>query len=148
MRFTLDTNILIYSVDRRVAWKQDVALDIIKRARLLDCWLTLQAVSEFYSVATRKRFVDMQRAAELAGAWLSIFPTASAVLGTVRKALPTAAAGRLSYWDALLVATAAEAGCAAILSEDMGDGMRIEGVEIINPFTPEGLSPRAARLLE
>jgi predicted nucleic acid-binding protein len=148
LRFTIDTNILLYSVDPRVRWKQDVALDIVKRARLLDCWLTLQAVSEFYSVATRKRFVDAQRAAELAGAWLSIFPTASDVLGTVRKALPTAAAGRLSYWDALLVITAAEAGCGAVLSEDMGDGMKIEGVEIINPFSAEGLAPRAARLLE
>ena len=59
-----------------------------------------------------------------------------------------AVAGRASYWDALLIATAAEAGCTLILTEDLQDGTKLAGVEIHNPFDPGGgLTARARRLL-
>jgi predicted nucleic acid-binding protein len=64
-------------------------------------------------------------------------------------ALADAVAGRASYWDALLVATAAEAGCELILSEDMADGTRLSGVEIHNPFgAASGLTARTRALLD
>jgi len=67
----------------------------------------------------------------------------------VRAALADSVAGRASYWDALLVATAAEAGCTLVLSEDMADGTSFSGVEIHNPFTRTGkLTARTRRLLE
>jgi predicted nucleic acid-binding protein len=57
--------------------------------------------------------------------------------------------GRASYWDALLVATAAEAGCAVILTEDLAHGSTLGGVAIHNPFTRGGgLTARARRLLD
>ncbi len=41
----------------------------------------------------------------------------------------------LSYWDSLICAAALEAGCAKLLSEDMQDGLVIDGrLEIVNPF--------------
>ncbi len=62
-------------------------------------------------------------------------------------ALRAAAEGRACYWDALLVATAAEAGCAAILTEDMADGATLFGVRIVNPFAGDPLSAQAGALL-
>jgi len=53
-------------------------------------------------------------------------------------ALADAGARRASYWDALLVATAAEAGCGLILTEDLADGGKLGGVEIHNPFDSAG----------
>jgi len=41
---------------------------------------------------------------------------------------------RLSFWDALIVRAAAQAGCELLLSEDLNDGQMIEGVRIENPF--------------
>ena len=35
---------------------------------------------------------------------------------------------------ALIVATAIEAGCDTLLSEDLQDGRRIAGLRIVNPF--------------
>jgi predicted nucleic acid-binding protein len=59
-----------------------------------------------------------------------------------------AAVGRASYWDALLVATAREAGCSVMLTEDLADGANFGGVHIHNPFSPAGgLTPLAHRLL-
>jgi predicted nucleic acid-binding protein len=48
-RFTLDTNILVYSIDSEADIRGPVARRIIDLAIERDCWLTLQAISEFYS---------------------------------------------------------------------------------------------------
>ncbi len=53
---------------------------------------------------------------------------------------------RLSFWDAMLWATARQGGCSAILSEDMQDGRRLGGVEFVNPFAT-GASTRLESLL-
>ncbi len=58
------------------------------------------------------------------------------------------ATGRLSYWDALMLASAREAGCSAFISEDLQDGARLFGMEIVNPFGAQGPSPRAIELLD
>jgi predicted nucleic acid-binding protein len=40
----------------------------------------------------------------------------------------------LSFWDALIVASASRAGAERILSEDLKHGQVIEGILIENPF--------------
>ena len=41
---------------------------------------------------------------------------------------------QLSFWDALIVASAARSGADRILSEDLNHGQVIEGIRIENPF--------------
>lgn len=147
-RFTLDTNVLIYSVDAAAGPRHEVAREVVELAVGRDCWLTLQAVSEFYAAATRKGRMPAGDAAAQGSDWLDLFPTLSASAATVRTALAVAVSGRLSYWDALLLATAAEGGCTAVLTEDMADGAVLEGVQVVNPFGADGrLSAGAVRLL-
>jgi predicted nucleic acid-binding protein len=146
-RFTLDTNILIYSIDRDAEARHGMARRIIDLAIRSDCWLTLQAVSEFYAAATRKQRMPAADAAAQAADWLEMFPCLSHAPTAVRAALLAAAAGRISFWDAQMLATAAEGGCSAILTEDMSDGAILAGVRIINPFGPQDLTDPALRLL-
>ncbi len=40
----------------------------------------------------------------------------------------------LSWWDSLVVATAVELGCDHLLSEDLRDGQRFDGLVGKNPF--------------
>src|SRR5271154_5259226 len=108
-RFTLDTNLLVCSVDRSAGPRHHLSIEIIRQAARADCWLMLQGISEFFSAVTRKRIMPRDRAAALAGYWLDIFPHTTASVHAVRTALADAVAGRAPYWDALLVATAAEA---------------------------------------
>ncbi len=148
-RFTLDTNLLVYAMDSTAGVRHQLACDIVRRAVRLDCWLTLQAVSEFYAATSRKGIVSLADAAAQAADWLELFPCAAASSTSVRAALSDAAAGRASYWDALLVATAGEAGCVAILTEDLRDGGELNGVRIHNPFGAGGaLTEQACRLLD
>ena len=41
---------------------------------------------------------------------------------------------RLSFWDALVVRAALDAGCAVLYTEDLAADQRIEGLRIVNPF--------------
>ena len=145
--FTLDTNILIYAMDVDAGDRHDLACQIIDKAVLCDCRLTLQAVSEFYSAVTRKRLTPIAQASAQAEDWLLMFQTIPPSASAIRSALSSVAEGRASYWDALLVATAAEAGCTTILTEDLGDGSVLHGVRILNPFSGITLVASAAELL-
>jgi predicted nucleic acid-binding protein len=41
---------------------------------------------------------------------------------------------RFSYWDALVIRMAKQAGCRVLLSEDMQHSRDFDGVKIVNPF--------------
>ncbi len=146
-RFTLDTNVLIYSVDITAGGRHELAVQIVLQAVRLDCWLTLQAVSGFYWAVTRKGIIPVAAAAAQANDWLTAFPCTAVSAGAVRVALADAGAGRASYWDALLVATAAEAGCSLTLTEDLADGSTLGGIAIHNPFAQAGGLTERARVL-
>ena len=145
--FSLDTNILVYAFDSAAGSKHALAAEIVARAATCDCRLTLQALSEFYVVVTRKGLVPPAEAAAQVEDWLLLFPTLAATATAVRAATAHAAAGRASYWDALLVATTAEAGCRSLLSEDMADGGKLGAVTVINPFGGAALTDLAEQLL-
>jgi predicted nucleic acid-binding protein len=51
---------------------------------------------------------------------------------------------RLSFWDAMMWATAKHAGCSLLLSEDGDDGRLLGGVTLVNPFA----SPRSPLLVQ
>ena len=40
----------------------------------------------------------------------------------------------LAFWDALIVAAASVSGASTLLTEDLQDGARIDGVLVVNPF--------------
>ncbi len=40
----------------------------------------------------------------------------------------------LSFWDALVVRSAKQAGCSVLLTEDFQHGREMEGLRIVNPF--------------
>lgn len=146
-RFTLDTNVLVYAVDREAGERHILSGRIIATALQTDCWLTLQSISEFYAAVTRKRLSSADEARDQALDWLAMFPVATETASAVHGALAVAASGRASYWDALLIHTAADAGCTAILTEDLADGTVMADVRIVNPFGSGALSAAAEELL-
>jgi predicted nucleic acid-binding protein len=52
----------------------------------------------------------------------------------IRKASFLREQYRLSFWDGLIVASALASGATVLYSEDMHDGLTIEGLTIANPF--------------
>lgn len=147
-RFTLDANVLVYAEERDDR-RQAAAALIVERASQAGGVLTLQVLGEFFQVVTRKRKLEPALAARRVAALLAAFPNPRAPTeAALRHALAAAVARRFSYWDALLLATAAEAGCAALISEDMGAGAALAGCRVVTAFAPNGdASPAALALL-
>jgi len=44
---------------------------------------------------------------------------------------------QFSWWDSLIVAAAKISDCSTLLSEDLQDGLDIDGLRIVNPFSEE-----------
>ena len=80
--------------------------------------------------------------------WLTVFPIVSADAKALDAAYAIIMTGRPSLFDALLVATAREAGCTFLLSEDMQDGAAFDGLIVRNPFGTEGLPVGLRSLLD
>jgi predicted nucleic acid-binding protein len=146
-RFTLDTNILVTSIDAREAAKRQTAARVVEKAVRLDCPLALQAVGEFYIAATTKLKLEAKDAARRAELLIASFETFVHSKTAVQAAMNEASKGRFSFWDGLLLASAAEAGCTHILSEDMADGARFGSVVVVNPFAGKDISGPAKALL-
>jgi predicted nucleic acid-binding protein len=152
-RFGLDTNVLVYAIEAGGSDRTERAEQIVRRAvASRRCILSLQNIGEFYHVCARKRHAPPDAAARRAADYSRLFEIAAPGLDEVRAALAEAAAGRFSYWDALLLATLGRAGCSVVLSEDMQDGIAFAGAVVRNPFggdrlpdDVEGLLGTAAR---
>ena len=140
-RFTLDTNILVYAADARDEAKRELALQIVEAAAERDCPLALQVIGEFYTVAASKLKLGAKDAAARASQLIVGFESFGYSVHAVRGALDEASKARFSFWDAVLLASAAEAGCTTIFSEDMADGARFGSITVVNPFLRDGLAP-------
>ena len=144
-RFSIDSNILVYAVDHREGDKHLRALEIVDRAAGLDCVLTAQSLGEFVTVTTRRRMLSKPLILAQVRDWLQFFPMTTASLTAFARAFGAFEAGQFGLWDALLLASAYEADCAIVLSEDMGDGAVLDGITVRNPLRggalPDDLRP-------
>lgn len=138
-RLTLDTNILIYAIDRSAKDKHERAISIVEQAISLDCVLTLQSLCEFYAAATRKKYADHNEGYNFVKELMSTFPIIESSKKTLSLALKMVDGHSLSFWDSMLWATAKEHGCSLIISEDFQDNFTLGGVKVRNPFYSESL---------
>ncbi len=146
-RFTFDTNILIYAVDRSGGDKHETAVGLMQKAADKDCYLTVQVLGEFYHAVTRKNYAKPDQVIDFTRIWQQIFPVAAANQDTFNEAVEYVRDHNISFWDAMLWVTAKQVGCGFIISEDMQHGRRLGGVEVLNPFVKDA-EPALAKLLK
>ena len=133
----VDTNILLYVYDITAGTKH-------KRSKFLvqQLWtehrgaLSLQVLQEFYVNATRK--IPFPLAIDIAKQIISDLRTwriHSPTVVDIVSAIEIQQRYQISFWDALIVRSASQLGCACIWSEDLNPGQVYEGVRVANPFT-------------
>lgn len=145
---TVDSNVLVYLHDDSEADKQSVAALVMSRLMERETRIGLQCVGEFQNVLRRKLRAPSWQAAEEARNLLVSFESFAATEGACLAALGVVSTGRGGYWDTLLMHSAADAGCTVMFTEDDQGAPRVGGLEIVNPFGPEGVSARARDLLD
>ncbi len=136
---TLDTNLLVYAVDTSAKDKHVKAQKLVELALKSDCVLTLQALSEFYFAVTRKGKLPAAAAKAQVEAWQDLFPVVVAKPSTLNRAITATVSQQIGFWDALLWATAREAGVTLLLSEDFSGGSLLDGVRVVNPLVHKDL---------
>ena len=65
---------------------------------------------------------------------LSVWTIFSPAAEDVIAAIALARKHKLSFWDAMILESAAQLGCETVWSEDLQDGLRVRGVVVRNPF--------------
>ena len=134
----LDTNVLVYGI------AQDDTRTLQAAALLRQGGvISVQVLNEFANVARRKLRRSWPEIADALAALRVLFPDPRPMsLATHDAAVDIAARHGFAFYDSLIVASALEAGCSTLLSEDMQDGQVIGGrLTIRNPF---GRSPAPA----
>jgi predicted nucleic acid-binding protein len=130
----IDTNILIYAHDGGAGGKHRRAVELMTRLfEEVSGALSVQVLSEFYTVATRKLGMKSQAAEDVIRdlrGWTTHSPGHADVL----KACSLHRRYKIAWWDALIVNSAIELGCPVLWSEDLANGQRYGSVTVRNPF--------------
>ena len=133
-RSFFDTNVLVCADDKAAPTKQRRALELVAEHRRAGTGvLSLQVLQEYFVTVTRKLLVDARiarRKVEL----LAEFDVAAPELADILAAIDLHRLHGLSFWDALVVRSAKQAGCRVLLTEDFQHGREMEGLRIVNPF--------------
>lgn len=134
VRSFFDTNILVYADDKAAPAKQRRALDLVaEHRRAATGVVSLQVLQEYFVTVTRKLHVDpriARRKVEL----LAEFDVAAPEVADILAAIDLHRLHGFSFWDALVLRAAKQAGCRIVFSEGMQDVREIDGVHIVNPF--------------
>ncbi len=134
VRSFFDTNVLVYADDKSAPAKQKRALELVAEHRRSGTGvLSLQVLQEYFVTVTRKLAVDAQtarRKVELLAEFDVVTPEVTDILA----AIDLHRLHNFSFWDALVLRAAKQAGCRVLLSEDLQHAREIDGVRIVNPF--------------
>ncbi len=98
--------------------------------------LPAQTLGELYNVLVRKARWSRADAERAVLGWGDAFPLIETSSGVVLAAMNLASDHQLGIWDAIVLSSAADAGCRLLLSEDLQDGFTWSGVTVTNPFSP------------
>jgi predicted nucleic acid-binding protein len=126
----LDSNVLVY------AFTSDPRAHKAQELLARGCTAGVQGLNEFVSVARRKLGMTWVEVRDALAAIRTLCPTILPIdIDTHTDALQIAERYRLSVFDALMVTAALRVDCRILWSEDMHDGLIVEGrLRIANPF--------------
>lgn len=139
----VDSNILIYSMDPQKT-PQTATCDawLNHLAQTGQIALSPQAITETVNVLIRRR-LQAPEIKSLVGPFIG-FVTHPINTDVIQRALAIFQRYQTSWWDALMIGWAAEAGCSILITEDRQSAPIIEGVRIVSPFD---LEPAALSLV-
>jgi len=133
-RILVDTNVVLYSLDPVNPAKQ------VRAAAWLRAMIAVNSMLVSPQVCGETR-VNAQKKLRLEPAFArqaaeGLLPFCTAPLGPDQIAAALRLEGRygMSWWDALLLASAIAAGCTHVLTEDAQSAQSIDGVRILDPF--------------
>ena len=136
-RFFLDTNIFVYTFDAKAPRKQKIAQDLVALAlRERTGIISYQVAQEFLNVALRKFTPPMSSSQTEAYLRRVLMPLCEIYpdVELYSNALRLMSKSGWTFYDSLILASAADGKCGVLFTEDLQAGRIVHGVEIRNPF--------------
>jgi predicted nucleic acid-binding protein len=136
-RFFLDTNIFVYSFDTHAPKKARIAAGLIGRAiQTGKGVVSYQVVQEFFNVALRRfarpmSLADAEQYLAITFRPLLLVHSTASLYG---DALRLSSKQQVSWFDALILASALESKSTILYSEDFQHGRSFGDLKIQNPF--------------
>jgi predicted nucleic acid-binding protein len=127
---SFDTSVLLYALS-------DDALKsgIVRQLLVAGGCISVQVLNEFVNVTRRKLRLDWDDIGRALGALREFCDVPRSItLRTHEMAVDLAQRYGYRIYDSLIIASALEAGCTTLYSEDMQHGQRIGALTIRNPF--------------
>jgi len=129
----IDSNVLVYTQSIDEQEKRIKAQQVIDLSR--EAYISTQVLNEVSNVLAKKKDVPPLKIKLLVNTLVSMFAVEVIDIKRINKAFDLMDKYKYSYYDSLIIATALEAGCTILFSEDMSSGSMIEGqLRIIDPF--------------
>lgn len=135
----VDTNIAVYAYDPAEPQKRLRSQNLLRElSQSENLFLSVQVLNEFAAVLLRrtrggKMDVDILETTRELSSLGTVLPLAATMTWLALQAVEEHS---MSFWDALIWATAKVQGLARVYSEDFQHGRTLEGVQFINPFLP------------
>lgn len=124
-----DTNVVLYLLDDGP--KADRAEQILRQGPLI----SVQVLNESLVNCRRKAGLDWEETGAFLAGVQALCPVVDMTLQTHEVGRALAQRYGFAVYDAMIVAAALIAGCSTLYSEDMQDGLLVEGqLRIVNPF--------------
>lgn len=130
-KFFIDTNIVIYALG-----KQTEKTAIAKRLFSTEPIISTQVLSEAANVALRKLALPIIEATALVETLKELCHIELITTASIDRAFQIADRYKFAWYDSLIVASALEAGCEKLYTEDLRHGQIIDAqLTVVNPFT-------------
>ncbi len=126
-----DTNLLLYLFSASQT-KADAVEELLAEGG----FASVQVLNEFAAVARRKLEMSYAEIGESLDTLTSILQVMPLTLDTHRQGMGIAERYGFSVYDSMIVASAMQAGCDQLLTEDLQHSQRIgDSLQVINPFS-------------
>jgi predicted nucleic acid-binding protein len=130
----VDTNILVYSMDKHDLKKMKKSRSMLKKLKKeMQGVISTQVLQEFYVVATKKLKADPITVKDIIRSFEN-FEIVTITPSIINDAIDCSILNVISFWDALIISAAEYAKCDKLWTEDLNTGQVIRGVKIVNPF--------------
>jgi predicted nucleic acid-binding protein len=136
----IDTNVWVYALleAKNDDGKQQTALKLLRTLPVsVATYVSAQVINEFHWTLTRKYRLDEEVVHDKAINGIAAFATAviPLELRTYLEASDIRKRYNFSFWDSLIVASALQAGCTTLYTEDLNHAMIVDKkLHIVNPF--------------
>jgi predicted nucleic acid-binding protein len=130
-KISLDTNVLIYNHGIDGDAKQLIADSLLDNVPVI----STQVISEYLNVIKRISKMSKSDLLKMCAEWLENCQVQSVSLSTIKLARHLVERYDFQLFDSIIVASALEAECDILYSEDLHHGLVVEGkLTILNPF--------------